>query len=76
VPDDLLPTPSLTPRQLETVRAYVAHGSVAGAAEALGMSTHTAHTHLAAARERAGAGSTVELVYRVAVSEARAERER
>lgn len=56
-------TPRLpTPRQLAAIEAHLWLGTD-GAAEALGVSTHTVKAHLAAARARMGVTTEAQLVY-------------
>lgn len=54
---------SVTPRQLEAVSAYLATGSIKGAADMLGVSPHTLARHLSNARHRAGVDTSVQLVH-------------
>jgi DNA-binding CsgD family transcriptional regulator len=52
-----------TDRQLESLRAYVRHGSHAAAARAMGVSERTLKNHLAALRERLNVRTTAQSVY-------------
>ena len=61
---------SVTPRQLEAVTAYLATGSIKGAADMLGVSPHTLAKHLSNARHRAGVETSLQLVH-VLTSESR-----
>jgi DNA-binding NarL/FixJ family response regulator len=54
-----------TPAELEALRAYLAAGSVKGAAHRLGLREQTVKNHLANARCRLGAKTTAEAVFRL-----------
>lgn len=52
-----------TSRQLDTLRAYVKVGTLAGAAGSLGISVRTVQAHLAALRSRLGVHNEAQAVY-------------
>ena len=54
--------PRLTPRELEVVSLMARGYTEAGAAEILGVSRHTVHTHIRVARARARAATVTHLV--------------
>ena len=60
--------PSLTPRQLDVLRAVVEHGGHKGAAHALGLSAWTINSYLQDIRRRMGVETTEQAVYLLAVS--------
>lgn len=57
----------LTARQRAVVEAYVATGTVAGAAYIVGIAPKTAEHHLARARRRYQVETTTQLVFRATV---------
>jgi DNA-binding CsgD family transcriptional regulator len=52
-----------TGRQMSSLRAYVTHGSLTEASEALGVSERTLKNHLAALRARLGVHTNAQAVY-------------
>ena len=52
-----------TSRQIDSLRAYVAHGTLLEAAEALDVSEKTVKNHLAALRTRLGVHNNAQAVY-------------
>lgn len=62
-------TPALgsepTPAEVAALRAYLAAGSVKGAAHRLGLRESTIKNHLLAARRKVGAKTTAEAVLRL-----------
>ena len=56
---------SPTRRQMEVLRAYIAAGSIAGAAHALGIAETTARQHLAGLYRRAGCANAAQAAYRL-----------
>ncbi len=52
-----------TRRQLEVLRAYVASGSIAGAAQRLAISESTARQHLSGLYRRAGCTNAAQAAY-------------
>jgi DNA-binding NarL/FixJ family response regulator len=54
-----------TPAELEALRAYLAAGSVKGAAHAIGLRESTIKNHLLSARRRLGVRTNAEAVFRL-----------
>jgi DNA-binding NarL/FixJ family response regulator len=58
-----------TRRQLEVLRAYIAAGSIAGAAETLDIAESTARQHLSALYRRTGLSNAAQAAYRLGQAE-------
>lgn len=62
-----------TKRQVEVLRAYIASGSIAGAAHRLGIAESTARQHLSALYQRTGWLNAAQAAYRLGSADARTQ---